>query len=272
MPESLEPKLSENDQPKDSSDLNPVSSKIQGQKPIKGNVASIATLQKKFRLMDKTQKSIVFATGAAIILLSGFWPTGKSDILGGTMSVRCGVLHWNQKITFEGITLTCDGVESDGVENRNDYWIEIKTRDKDNREIYDIVAPRSAINLQDHSYLSSRVTINIARIDPEKPVRHSIDPNYKDSNVGQKIWGHHFSFQEESGRRYILVVGQSMFNFSGSNHQVEVFYNGRTHNVNISNHSNAYGGYLIPIESGEGIDSNAPVTIGLQLADPKYVK
>jgi hypothetical protein len=271
MPEGLEPRLSENDQPKDSGALNLVSPNMQRQEPVKGILAAIATVQKEILSMNKTKKIMVFATGASIILLAGFWPTGKSDILGGTMSVRCGVLHWNQKITFEGITLTCNGVESDGIENRNDYWIEVRFRDKDNQEIYDVVAPRSSIDIEDNSYLSARVEINVTKIDPANPIRHSINPNYGD-NTGQKIWGHWFSVMERDNQQYIQVSKQSMFTFSGSSHAIEVIYNGRIHDVNTSNHNGADGGYLIPIESKQEISSNTPINIGLQITDLKYAK
>jgi hypothetical protein len=265
MPGSLEPKLSENDQPKDSSELNPVSSKIQGQKPIKGNVASIATLQKKFRSMDKTKKSIVFATGAAIILLSGFWPTGKSDILGGSMSVRCGVFHWNQQITFEGITFNCNDIE-----NRNDYWIEVRATNKNDQEIYDIVAPRSSINLGNNFFLSNRFDINVTRIDQARPVQHLINPNHATSHKGfdQEIWGYAFSVVKKDNQPY-LKVSKDFFDFSGSNHKIEVLYNGRSYSIENYDMEKKN---LIPIESGQGINSNAPIIIGLQVQDPKYVK
>jgi hypothetical protein len=264
MSKNLEPNLSENAQPRDSSELN---SKIHVQKPIKEILAAIVTL-------GKTKKLKVFAIGVAIILLNGFWPTGQSDKLGGRMSLRCGRLHWNQKVVFEGITFNCSIIESN-IENRNDYWIEVSTIKKGGEKIYDIVAPRSSVYLGNNFFfpnswvigLTDRFDINVTKIiDQEKPIQHSINPNHKESSR-QQIWGYNFRVLERDNQRYISISKDS-FSLYGSNYPIDVtlesIENGQTGRRTYFIDNRKDDGYLIPIKSGPEINRNAPIIIDLQ--------
>jgi hypothetical protein len=228
---------------------------------FKGKAEQLGLLAVKgFKVGWKIYQSVGIRTkqvcmaGGVVFLALGFWPTGKSDVIGGALSLKCGFLHWNQSVTLEDVTLDCECVH-----NKSNDWIMLRQvgEDKNNKEV---IPPRSSHRLFFvHHTFSEDISVGTVILDREKPVLFSIPP-------GEKVkyaWGYRFSIMDSGGDYYLDVVGEA--GPYTVQPEIVVVYQGKTYEVIKGKSHNAI--LLGPTNRFDIFSPFEPLEFGLKILD-----
>jgi hypothetical protein len=194
----------------------------------------------------------VCLAGGVVFLALGFWSTGKSDIIGGALSLKCGFLHWNQSVTLEDVTLDCEFIR-----NKSNNWIIVRQSGKGENS-KEVIPPRSSYQLfYVHNTLSENISVNTAILDKEKPVLFSIPAG--EQFIG--VWGYRFMIVDSGGNYYLQVVAAG-FPGNQSPGITTVVYRGQTYDINRLKGDNA-----ILLGPTGTFDRSSPLEFGLKVQD-----